>query len=170
MKFLSLCFIVALMATGCSNDDDNNTTVNSTDFYFLQQASYSNLDEVSAGAIAAVRGSYDSVRVFGSMMVSDHGNAQAELDSIGLSLNVTLPNEPDSVHKEMAAQLQTLSGNVFDTTYIGAQVRDHILTIQIFQQELSNGNNQQVKNYANKYLPVIQMHLQEAQNIQTAVQ
>jgi putative membrane protein len=70
----------------------------------------------------------------------------------------------------MAAQLQTLSGNVFDTTYIGAQVRDHILTIQIFQQELSNGNNQQVKNYANKYLPVIQMHLQEAQNIQTAVQ
>jgi outer membrane lipoprotein SlyB len=55
MKFLSLCFIAALIATGCSNDDDNNTTVNSTDFYFLQQASYSNLDEVSAGAIAAVR-------------------------------------------------------------------------------------------------------------------
>lgn len=170
MKFLSLCFIAALIISGCSNDDDDNTTINSTDFYFLQQASYSNLDEVSAGAIAAVRGSYDSVRIFGSMMVSDHGTAQAELDSIGSALSVTLPNEPDSVHKAMAAQLQTLSGNVFDTTYIGAQVTDHMLTIQIFQQEISNGNNQQVKNYANKYLPVIQTHLQHAQSIQAAVQ
>jgi hypothetical protein len=32
------------------------------------------------------------------------------------------------------------------------------------------GNNQQVINYANKYLPVIQMHLQEAQNIQQLIQ
>lgn len=170
MKYLFVCAAILFTCARCSKNDNDNTTVNSTDSYFLQQVSYSNLDEVSAGNIAAIKGNYDSVRTFGSMMISDHTMAQASLDSIGAALNAVLPSAPDSVHQAMAAQLQTLSGNTFDTTYIGAQIRDHMTTISIFQAELSAGNNQQVINYANKYLPVIEMHLQEAQMIQQTIQ
>ncbi|MBV9962789.1 MAG: DUF4142 domain-containing protein [Parafilimonas sp.] len=166
MKYVCVLAFAMFACSACNKNNNDNTTVNSTDSYFMQQASYSNNDEISAGAIAASRGSYDSVRIFGSMMVSDHGNAESELDSLASSLNIAVPSTPDSLHQAMATQLQTLSGNVFDTTYIGAQIRDHMITINIFQFELSSGNNQQIKNYANKYLPVIQMHLQEAQSIQ----
>lgn len=103
------------------------------------------------------------------MMVADHGAAESALDSLGSALNVSLPSTPDTAHIAMAAMLQTLSANVFDTTYIGAQVKDHINTIALFQQELASGNNMQVKNYATKYLPKIQMHLEEAQRIQLLV-
>jgi len=170
MKYLCGFALVMFVCAACNKNDNDNTTVNATDSYFMQQASYSNNDEISAGAIAASRGNYDSVRMFGSMMVSDHGNAESSLDSIATSLNITIPSAPDSLHQAMAAQLQTLSGNVFDTTYIGAQVRDHMTAIAIFQTELSSGNNQQVLNYAAKYLPIIQMHLQEAQSIQQTIQ
>jgi putative membrane protein len=169
MKFIFVCFFISLLAINCSKDDDNNN-VNSQDMFFMQQASFSNYNEISAGSIAASKGSYDSVRIFGSMMVADHGNAQASLDSLASSLNVPVPSTADSVHQAMATQLQSLSGNVFDTTYMGAQVRDHMLTIAIFQQEISGGNNQQVLDFARKNLPVIQMHLQEAQSIQQQVQ
>jgi len=170
MKYLFVCAAILFTCSQCSKDNNDNTTVNNTDVYFMQQVSYSNLDEVSAGNIAAVNGSYDSVRAFGSMMVMDHTNAQLSLDSLGTSLHVTLPTMPDSLHQAMALHLQTLSGNVFDTTYINSQVRDHTTTIAIFQTELSSGNNQQVINYAQRNLPVIQMHLQEAQRIQQQIQ
>jgi putative membrane protein len=170
MKLLSLSLCLCLVFLSCDNDDDDNATVTDQDKYFMEQASYSNLAEVSAGTIAAVKGDEDSVRMFGGMMVSDHSTAQSSLDSLSNSLSVSLPSMPDSAHQAIAAHLQTLSGNVFDTTYIGAQVRDHMATIAIFQQELSTGNNKQVKDYANKNLPIIQMHLQEAQSIQQLIQ
>jgi putative membrane protein len=170
MKYLFVCAAIAFICADCSHNDNDNTTVSNADSYFMQQASYSNYAEISAGAIAASKGGDDSVRMFGSMMVADHGNAQSSLDSIASSLNVTVPNTADSVHQAMAAQLQTLSGNTFDTAYINAQVKDHMATIAIFQQEISGGNNAQVKAYANKNLPIIQMHLQEAQSIQQRIQ
>jgi len=155
--------------TACLKDNDN-TVVNGTDSYFMQQASYSNNAEISAGAIAASKGNYDSIRAFGSMMVSDHGNAQSDLSSLAASLNMTVPSTADSAHQAMAVYLQTLSGETFDTAYINAQVKDHMAAIAIFQQELSDGNNQEIKRYANTYLPIIQMHLQEAQSIQQTIQ
>ncbi len=170
MKFISVFSLAVLFCVACSNnDDDDNAALNNTDSYFMQQASYSNLAEVSAGNIASTRGTYDSIKIFGSMMVMDHTEAQSALDSLGTKLNVVLPTAADSAHQAMAAQLQSLSGNTFDTAYIGAQVRDHIATIALFQLELSDGNNQEIRNYANKYLPIIQMHLQDAQSIQQQV-
>jgi len=169
MKFFLAVIGFSFLVASCSKDDDDNG-VNSQDSFFMQQASFSNYNEISAGAIAASKGDYDSVRMFGSMMVADHGNAQSSLDSLAGTLNITVPSAPDSVHQAMAIKLQSLSGNVFDTTYIGAQVRDHMLTIAIFQQEISGGNNKQVLDFAKKNLPVIQMHLMEAQSIQATVQ
>ena len=168
MKLVSLFFALSVLSIACSNNDDN-ATVTSQDSYFMQQAAYSNFAEISAGSIASLKGNNDSVRLFGTMMVADHGTAESALDSLGNALHVSLPSTPDTAHIAVAAMLQTLSGNVFDTTYIGAQVKDHINTIALFQQELASGNNTQVKNYATKYLPKIQMHLEEAQRIQLLV-
>ena len=103
------------------------------------------------------------------MMMQDHTKAQASLDSIAIKFGIPVPAAPDSAHLVMAAQLQNLSGYEFDTTYIGAQLRDHQATVAIFEFELSNGNNQEIKNFANTNLPIIQMHLQEAQTIQQEI-
>ena len=170
MKYLFVGAAILLMCTQCSKNSHDYTTVNNTDSYFVQQASYTNLDEISAGNIAAVRGSNDSVRVFASMMITDHTAAQLSLDSLGTSLHLALPTMPDSLHQAMSAQLELLSGNIFDTTYMGEQVRDHMTAVNLYQTEISAGNNQQIVNYAQKYLPVIQMHLQEAESIQQMIQ
>ena len=168
MKFISLALVLAIVSLACSKDN-NNDNVTNQDSYFMQKASYSNYAEVNAGSLAGIRGNSDSIKSFGLMMVTDHSKAQSSLDSLGVTFNVNLPTTPDSAHLAMAAKLQTLSGYQFDTTYIGAQIVDHMATIAIFQQELATGNNQQVKNYANKNLPVIQMHLQMAQTIQALI-
>src|ERR1044072_7702392 len=105
MKYLCVVAAIMFFSTACSNDDDDNAAVNSADAYFMQQASYSNNAEISAGSIAASKGSYDSVRMFGVMMVAHHGEAQNQLDSVATDLNITIPSMPDSAHQAMAVYL-----------------------------------------------------------------
>jgi len=149
----------------CNNNNNSNTSLNGSDQQFLLQASYSNQNEISAGHAAAVHGSVDSVRFFGQKMVTDHTTAQASLDSLASQFNVQLPQSADSAHGVFFIQLQALSGNAFDTTYMAAQVRDHQSAVALFQNEISNGNSQLIKNYVSQNLPVIQEHLQMAQSI-----
>ena len=166
MKTLIFFSFIILATIGCSKHGPENKTTSKTDLFFMQQASYSNLAEIDAGTIAAARGSYDSVKMFGSMMITDHGKAEASLKSLAEKLKISIPDAPDSAHQAKAALLKTLSGHTFDTAYINAQVKDHLATLAVFQTELSGGYNPSVKNYATKNLPVIQMHLEEALALQ----
>lgn len=170
MKTLFLTALAAATFIGCQKHHPTNTTTNKTDVVFMQKASYSNLAEIDAGTIAAARANNDSVKMFGAMMVNDHGKAEASLQALASELRIDIPDMPDSVHQAKAALLKTLSGYTFDTAYINAQVKDHLATIAVFQTELSDGYNPSVKKFATTNLPVIQMHLQEALDIQSQLE
>ena len=164
MKLVKLIAVITVIAAACNKAEDNSS-LNSSDNLFAQQVTYSNLAEIVEGGIAVANGNLDSVKMFGDMMITDHSQAQSELDSIATHLNIQLPSTPDSAHQAMATHLQALSGDEFDTTYIDAQVTDHMNIIPFFNDEVAYGNSQELIAYANKYLPVMQAHLREAQRI-----
>ena len=167
MKHLFYVAMATLFFAACSKNNYDNSSINTTDNDYMVQASFSNLAEISAGAIAGTNGNADSVKMFGVMMIQDHGAAETSLDSLATALQVAIPSEPDDAHKAKAAYLQTLSGYTFDTAYINAQVIDHAATIAIFKTEITSGNNAKIKTFASDHLPVIQMHYQMALDIQT---
>lgn len=103
------------------------------------------------------------------MMVTEHGMAQTELKNIGASLGRNVPDTVDAEHQALMVRLNSLSGYSFDTAYINSQVKDHQKTITIFQMELNDGDNQSLRNYAGKYLPNIQLHLQKADSLKLAL-
>lgn len=166
LKFLSVGLVLAFVVASCDkNDDTNDNGLNATDRNFMMNAAYGNYAEVDAGQLAAAQGEQDSVQLFGGFMVTEHGMAQASLDSIGSMFSMSLPNGPDQEHQNIKAYLQTLSGYTFDTAYINQQIVDHQKTVSLFTDEINNGARQEVKDYASRYLPHIQMHLQMAQSI-----
>jgi putative membrane protein len=156
----------------CDKDDDDNDhhELSKQDRNFMHDASIANLSEIAAGQIASSRGNNAAVREFGEMMVDEHTKAQSELVAIGNSLNVDLPDEPDSMHKAEAAMLQTLSGATFDSVYIAAQIRDHGNARDLFRTEKIGGSNREVKDYAERTLPHIEMHLAKADSIRNVLQ
>lgn len=108
MKMPGLSLLILLSAC-CRNDYDDNAKLNTQDYSFFQQASYSNYAEISAGQIAVTNGSYDSIKMFGSMMIPDHNKSQLSLDTLANQFNVPLPSAPDSAHQSKAATLKTLT-------------------------------------------------------------
>jgi putative membrane protein len=169
LLFSSAAILLGAACKKSSNHGSHNPPLSDQDQQFLIKASYSNLAEVDAGTLASTKGANAGIKMFGEMMVEDHTTAENELKMIADSNQVSVPGAPDSAHQAMKAKLMALSGNAFDTTYIGGQVIDHQTTVTLFQTEISSGQSERVIAYANKYLPKIQMHLVMADSLNLVV-
>lgn len=170
-KILTALLIASAAFTACNKDDDNNNTntLNQTDRNFMMQAAYGNNAEISAGQLAATKGTNLAVRSYGEMMVTDHTTANADLASLATQTGVTLPTGLDSMHQALAQQLMVATGHTFDSLYISSQIMDHQIMRTLMQTELSSGSDQRVKNYAQKYLPKIEMHHHMADSIKAGL-
>lgn len=169
MKKLFLAGTLVLAILSSCKKDDNENDANSTDQMFVTQVAIGNKAEIMAGQLAATKGNSAGVREFGQMMVTEHGQAQTDLQNVASGIGVTLPDTVDAEHQALMVRLNSLTGYSFDTAYINSQVKDHQKTLNIFQTEISNGNNTSVRNYASTYLPHIQMHYQKADSLSKAL-
>lgn len=168
-KILFACLIMSAVFISCDKNNKDNNVVNTQDRTFLVQASLSNTAEIGAGALASTKGDSSAIRDFGQMMVTDHTKAQTDLKTTGTNVGVNVTDSVDATHAAMLVTLTGLSGRQFDSVYIINQITDHQATIAAFQTELNSGSRSEVLNYANTYLPKIQMHLQKADSIATAM-
>ncbi len=161
-KVMPLAAIVAAVTfiAACNNNNDDNNAVNTTDKDYVLKAALSNTAEISAANIALSKSTDDSVRMFAQMMVTDHGKAQDSLKQVASQLGLYAPDSVDAAHAQEAAMLQAMpAGRAFDSAYTHGQVTDHQVTLALFQNEASAGNNGTVKGYEAQYVDVIQMHL-----------
>ena len=159
---------LALLLTACKKDNDEDSmNASAQDQSFVTSANMSNSAEIRLGQLALSKSLNTGIKTFAQLMVSEHSQAQTELSGIASSINVNVKDSIDAQHQLLMAHLDTLNGMSFDTAYINSQVKDHQAAVNLFQTEISAGATQSVKDYASKYLPHIQMHLNMADSIRT---
>jgi putative membrane protein len=159
---------LALLLTACKKDDtEDKLNANAQDQSFVTSANMSNSAEIRLGQLALSRSSNAGVKTFAQLMVTEHSQAQTDLGSVATGINVNVKDSIDAQHQMLMSRLDTLNGLAFDTVYINSQIKDHQANVTLFQSEVSAGSNQSVKDYASKYLPHIQMHLNMADSIRT---
>ena len=169
MKILKLTLagcLIACSLVSCSEDDDDQ--LNSQDRTFLTQASISNNAEVGAATLASTKATNGAVKAFAMHMLAEHTTAQNDLKNLGANVGNAVRDTLDPAHVTLAQQLSAMSGRAFDSAYIHTQVSDHQATITFFQNEQSGGQHDDVKRYADTYLPHIQSHYQRADSIAKA--
>jgi len=98
-------------------------------------------------------------------MVQDHTKANEELSSLANAAQIPLPGELDPDQKDMRAKLESLSGAVFDLTYMQGQVIDHQKTVILLQWEIGQGQDAPIQQWASATLPVVLGHLEMAKNL-----
>ncbi len=62
------------------------------------------------------------------------------------------------MHEKQMTKLQSLSGKRFDTTYLKGQEKDHALMLKTFEAEVKNGQDPDLKQFAQTTIPVIEAH------------
>lgn len=165
-KVLAVLTAASFIVYSCNDDGgDVPSSVNQNDRDFTLKASLANTAEIEAGALAASKGTETSIIAFGQFMVADHGTARNELKDIADDLGLPAPDSLDAEHVALKAQLESLTGRAFDSVYIHSQVADHQKALQLFQDEVNNGRNGRLIDFAAEQLPHLQLHFQKADSI-----
>lgn len=139
--------------------------VDKDDAKFVTTAANDGMAEVDAGKIAQERALGTRVKSFAAMMIADHTKAGDELAAIAKTKNITLPSAPNEDAQKMAADLSKKSHSDFDKAYVNAMVDGHKKAVKLFEDAIKNLKDPDLKAFATKTLPTLQMHLQEIKSI-----
>lgn len=158
----ALAMIVTLALASCGAPSTPN---------FVEKAAMSDMYEVAAGKIATEKGQSDAVKKFGQHMVEAHTQTTDELKEIvqAEKISVSLPTALDSKHQKLIDDLNAASATDFDKTYAKQQVDGHEQAVDLFSKYAEKGDNAAVKAFAQKTLPVIKQHKQEADKLEESL-
>lgn len=140
-----------------------------TDDHFISEAAQGGQAEVQLGRLAADKAASPQVKQFGQRMVADHSKANGELTNIASQRGINLPNKLDKKDQKQYDHLAKLNGQKFDKAYMSYMVKDHKKDVSAFKHEADHGNNPDLKNFASQTQPILQQHLQMAQQTKSEV-
>lgn len=139
-----------------------------SDVEFANMAAMGGQAEIQMAELAMKKSTNKMVTKYASKMMKDHMKAGKKLDKIAMKHNMTLSKTPNEEQMQMMTQLQAASGAEFDQMYLEmAGVMAHEKMEALFQSEASGGTDKDLKMFAMKTLPTVQMHLQMAREMKS---
>lgn len=127
---------------------------------FANAAASSDATEIQAAQLAQQKARSPRIKQFATRMITDHTKTTQQLTTILQSKGVT----PTATPGDLTA-LQNAKVRQFDRDYMRGQVTAHIAAVKVFQDEIANGQDADLKAFAQATLPMIQQHLRMARQI-----
>lgn len=150
---------------GISATPSTSDSLSAQDKEFVTTAAQDGRLEVQLGELSQEKASKSTVKAFGQKMVTDHTQANHELSQIAQRKNIEVPTEISSKGEEIKSKLEGLSGEEFDRAYVDAMVQDHEKAVAIFEKQSRSSKDEQLKEFAEKTLPVLKQHLDHARTL-----
>ena len=132
---------------------------------FLVRAANSGMAEVELAKIAQAKATLSDVKNFAAMLEKDHSAANSQVKSFASQRNVTLPDSISGDKRDMINDVQKRTGKDFDKEYLDHMIKSHNDGIDLFENTKSNATDVDIKNFADKTLPALRMHLDSAKAI-----
>jgi putative membrane protein len=165
MRALTSVLVLSALLAGAPAFAQTAAQLSKQDHDFATQALAGNMLEVQLGTMAQQRGDSSAVKSFGQRMIDDHGKNNQQLIAITSRYGITPPLALPADEQRKVDKVAKLNGATFDSTYSKMMVDDHQQDIKQFQKEAQSGQNAELKSYAQQTLPILQQHLQLAQDM-----
>jgi putative membrane protein len=125
--------------------------------------------EVVLGHLAETNGANAGVKRFGEMMVRDHSKGGETLRGLAASKKIVMPDTLSVQQEKERKDLEKKHGAAFDKAYVKMMVDDHKEDISEFQRAATNANDPDIRALAAANIPILQQHLDSAQNLKMVV-
>ncbi len=164
-SLIKVAAVILMVAATISCRKKGTDSMNNADREFLDRTAYAHNGAKEFGALAAAKGENSSVRSYGQTEVNVHTTALNELRNLADDRNYKIPSNMDVEHIGAKVVLDSKSGRNFDSMYMNMQVYDHIQMVGIMQDEIADGNDETLKNYARNFLNTADDHKRMADEI-----
>jgi putative membrane protein len=155
--------------TPTQKQSTHRSTTGYSDEQFIRNAAEGNMAEIKLGQLAEEKAQAPEVKNLAKRIVEDHTKAEEELKETAQKESINLPT--DISHKDALTydRLAKMSGPQLDKEYVQEMVKDHEKDIAEYKHAETAVKNPATKEYAQKELPTLQAHLEQAQHAQAHV-
>jgi putative membrane protein len=137
---------------------------------YMATAGSSDQFEIQSGQLAQQMSQNPAVRNFGSMLIADHTRSTQMVVAAAQSARIAPP--PPMIlpqHQALIDQLRAAgSGPNFDMTFKQIQIQAHTDALGLHQNYATSGDVPALRAIAGQIVPVVQMHLNQAQMLNVA--
>jgi putative membrane protein len=137
-------------------------TLSHGDKGFIMMAARASTNEVALSQLADSRGASPEVKSFAQMMITDHGQANSDLQALAMSKGIDITKPVDKGKMDDVSSLSSKSGTDFDKAYAGKMVSVHDGAVELFKKEASEGKDPDVVAFVKRYVDTLSMHLEHA--------
>ncbi len=121
--------------------------------------------EIQSSQLAATKARSPRTKQYAAKVLADHQSVDQQLMTMAQSKGVT----PDATQPQMmtdsTAKLGSETGAAFDRGYARQQVAVDQAAVKAFQDEIANGQDADLKQFATTTLPTLQQHLAMARRL-----
>jgi len=163
---------------GITNADTTITTAKGVggeqrpafDSEFMTKAASGGMLEVQLGQQVAQKATTPEAKQFAQQMVTDHTKSNEELKALAAQKNITLPTTLGEDQQKVYDDVLAEKGVDLDKKYVSAMLTDHQEDIKEYQGAVTTSSDADIKAFAQKNLPVLQMHLSMLQKMQPVIE
>ena len=146
-----------------------------SDAQIVQIVQTANQIDIRQAKLALQKSNNPQVKEFANQMIADHTSLEKSVADLAKKLNVT-PQESDTSKQlnqqatEETKKLKSLSGKAFDQEYVSHEIAYHQAVIDAATKTLiPNAQNPELKSAVEGAAPLLQGHLQHAQQLQQSL-
>lgn len=137
---------------------------------FAQKAAIGGMMEIESSARMIKHTENPDIQTLATMMVKDHGAANAELKAIAKKEKLSLPQTLPREKLDILNKLDTMQEEARNREYAALMVKEHNEAVALFTTASESNGNAALKAFAQKHLPTLKAHLEHTESVNKIVQ
>jgi putative membrane protein len=133
------------------------------DAHLLNKLHEANQLEIAAGQIAQTNTSSPGTKKFGGQLIKEHSAADTEVSALAKKMGVKLA----AVSGDKLDSLRDLKGAKFDRAFAVMMTADHKAAIELVKAAQDDRHDPDVRALLDKTLPLLQKHLEHAEQLES---
>jgi putative membrane protein len=170
LTYLLFMVIILLSVLQACNErrPKNYNNADADAISFIHNGIKTGLAEIKASGLAITNSSNQRVIGLAIMIIDDQTKATEQLKLVAVNKKINEKDTIDVNRQQAINDLSKKSATVFDKAYIQMMVDDHEQSVKLFTSAAQN-DDIEVKNFATRALTTMQMHLDSANAILSAL-
>jgi len=167
MRHFSTLLSIAIFgcwASGARGDDPARPL----DDNFLIKAAATDNAEIETSKLADRRSGSQQVKDFAAQAIKDHQKSSDRLAKVIKNRKVAIVSGLEKENRDEIDRLSKLQGAEFDREYLHWMVRTHTDAISVFENQIKNGKDAEIRSFADETLPTLREHLKRAEELAKA--
>jgi len=141
------------------------SSLSKNDRDFMNSVATMDMTGAHASEMAQTKATSSEVKDFAKMLAKDNSESFGHLAELAAKTGATIPRGINAARIPAIQGLTNLNGAQFDRQFTKAQIAAEQHALTVFKREAKYGQNDDLKAYANRMIPIADNDLKRAQQV-----